>query len=123
LTLTSPWRNVFEECCNNSATIDETINNVVNTNINEAKNNNLCPDGFVHNPSLNVCDDIDECENGSSGNDCNPDTEVCRNVVGGFLCEPLEYDDQTNEEQKCPKGDESQKGKQTYKIRFTIKKL
>jgi hypothetical protein len=82
-TLNTPWRNVFEECCNSS-----TINESGNTNT----ANNICPDGFVHNPTLNVCDDIDECTNG--GHDCNADTEVCRNVIGGFLCEPLDYSDQ-----------------------------
>lgn len=94
-TLNTPWRNVFEECCNNSINHD-------NSNTNNA---NICPDGFVHNPTLNVCDDIDECLNG--GHDCSLGSEVCRNVVGGFLCEPLDYDDSSTEAPKCPTGESS----------------
>ena len=94
-TLNTPWRNVFEECCNGSS---------IGDNFGGAGGGTICPDGFAHNPTLNVCDDIDECVNG--GHDCNVDKEVCRNVVGGFLCEPLDYDDEPTptQEQKCPLG-------------------
>ena len=63
-TLQAPWRSVFEECCNTSNPNLELPNNN-NNNL-----NNICPDGFVHNPALNVCDDVDECDIGG-GHDCN----------------------------------------------------
>jgi hypothetical protein len=96
---------VFEECCNSSTIVEATGGGPINSVINNNKNS-LCPDGFVHNPTLNVCDDIDECEIGG-GHDCNPDTEVCLNIVGGFLCEPLDEEDELQQqaaEQKCSKG-------------------
>lgn len=49
---------------------------------------------------LNVCDDIDECSEGTSN--CIDEMELCHNTIGSFICENLIEDLEGGTD--CPKG-------------------
>jgi fibulin 1/2 len=57
-----------------------------------------CPMGFIFNSNLNVCDDMDECYDGSHTCDFNFDR--CVNTVGSYTCDPVNV----NDNDKCNPG-------------------
>ena len=66
-----------------------------------------CPDGFVFNEALEVCDDIDECLSTISPHLCDPNFEVCVNTIGDYLCDPIiQYNDSSGSTPStpCPEG-------------------
>ena len=60
---------------------------------------NRCPSGFRYNSRLNVCDDVDECQ--EETHDCDPTLEMCVNTIGDYICDDLAGDQQ---EEECPSG-------------------
>ena len=67
----------MDECkgnndCHSNATCSNT----------DGGHNCTCKGGFAGNGS--VCRDVDECE--SSINDCDPNTTLCVNGIGNYLC-------------------------------------
>ena len=64
-----------------------------------------CPDGFVFNEALEVCDDIDECLSTMSPHLCDPNFEVCVNTIGDYLCDPIiQLNDSSTSSTPCPEG-------------------
>nr|XP_040234609.2 fibulin-1 isoform X2 [Anopheles coluzzii] len=51
---------------------------------NETVERKGCDAGFKHNKRTDKCEDVNECETGEAT--CNPDSQVCRNTRGSFLC-------------------------------------
>ena len=60
---------------------------------------NRCPSGFRYNSRLNVCDDVDECQENS--HECDETVEFCQNTIGDYICEELEG---AEAEEECPPG-------------------
>ncbi|TRY72497.1 hypothetical protein TCAL_10380 [Tigriopus californicus] len=101
-----PWRDSFKICCEeiHNGTFTEPDDSQTLVGVDEATRlsiykPNKCPKGFRHNSRLNVCDDIDECQEDS--HNCDLSMEECRNTIGGFMCETFEAD---SELEDCPKG-------------------
>ena len=63
--------------------------------------NDRCPDGYIFNEALEVCDDIDECANAQQ-NLCDPNFEMCVNTIGNYLCNPIL--NETESTNTCPPG-------------------
>ena len=69
-------QNSFAKCCFGTDVLPTDV-----------LNSDRCPDGFIFNSALEVCDDIDECYENS--NICDPDFEKCVNTIGDYICEPI----------------------------------
>ena len=93
----NPWEATFTRCCEeiHNGTFTEPVEDEPKravdvdeaTRISLAKPNK-CPQGFRFNSRLNVCDDVDECTEGT--HDCDDSLEICRNTIGNYICEELE---------------------------------
>ncbi|CAB4064149.1 FBLN1_2 [Lepeophtheirus salmonis] len=88
-SLAEPWRRTFKRCCNNEDNVDEDISSII-----PSINRNPCPRGYNFNQGLNLCDDIDECEEESDSCDA---SQTCINTIGDYMCQSME-------EQNCPPG-------------------
>ncbi|XP_021966879.1 fibulin-1 [Folsomia candida] len=62
-----------------------------------------CPQGFVYNPSSQVCDDVDECLTEIGNRACYP-YKTCRNTVGSFICEDAATATGQGQQPVCPPG-------------------
>ncbi|XP_046747526.1 fibrillin-2-like [Diprion similis] len=47
----------------------------------------LCHSGWLYNPLIKNCQDVDECLLGR--HNCPQDTHSCRNIEGSFVCDPI----------------------------------
>ena len=88
-------QNSFIKCCFGDA--EDSLNDIQETQ------DNRCPRGFVFNEALQVCDDIDECFEGTDS--CDQNFETCQNTLGDYTCDPIiQNDDVGNWTENCPKG-------------------
>lgn len=56
----------------------------ISENLITGKDKGVCAQGYMKDLLTGSCIDVDECETGDA--DCNVDTQICRNEIGGFKC-------------------------------------
>ena len=81
-------QNSFIECC-------------LGEDSKQTMTDDRCPQGFIFNQPLQVCDDIDECY--QELDDCLNGMETCTNTLGSYNCEPI-TGSANNSINSCPSG-------------------
>ncbi|KAG8193076.1 hypothetical protein JTE90_017827 [Oedothorax gibbosus] len=115
----APWDEAFRDCCQNPqlqngispspqpppATSRCAVGNPCSQICEEVGNavRCSCVPGYKLSSDLHTCEDVDECVLGT--HTCNPSTERCSNVVGGFQClETRSNPQQRPASAQCPTG-------------------
>ncbi|XP_037077300.1 fibrillin-3-like isoform X2 [Pollicipes pollicipes] len=79
----------IDECLEGTSTCDPTSEFCVNTQgsftCQTRRGPQDCPAGYKYDQTTTTCLDVDEC--GEQIDGCSPDSEVCRNTVGGYECD------------------------------------